>query len=226
VRERIDGALLPLLQTVRSKPASEWLVREAGRRWEVATQDEGRIAFWPPCLLDGAWTLGEDRAVPSQSRMVDWDAGDEESAITGFRIIATVARRTLTIDTSLTALASVHALARRVQRGGGTIASAMVDTKDAWQWISLCGDANGKNAKVERRPLLVPTVTGHWRGYVAAVDDADLGATLAPVLRTWLHDDDIEDVGFCSDLAELRQLGPWAEEAQPIMDRLMARLVR
>lgn len=225
-RTAIENVLRPLRETLRSKPASAWLVRQTGRQWKAATQDEGRLAFWPPCLLDGAWTLGEDRAVPSQVHMADWEEGDEEPSVAAFRIIATVTKRTMAIDTSLASLASVHALARRVQRGGGTITAAMADTKDAWRWARLRLGEEGNDETGERRPLLVPTATGHWRGYVAAVDDADLGLTLVSVLRTWLHDDNIVDVRFCTDLEELRQYGPESEAAGPIMDRLLARLAR
>ncbi len=232
-RAKIERALRPLREAARSKRPSDWLIRETGRRWQQATADADRIAFYPPaCDADGRWAIAEDRPTSADLRLNTWrspEATGEWDAAAGWpwergftvcRFALSLLGRKWRLLMSLEANVSVHALARRVQRGGGTMAGALADTVDAARWAPLCGAADGTAP-----PLLVPTATGHWRGRLVRVQDQQFGSIALPVLRTWLSDDDVRDDAFLTDLAALRRLG-WRDRAvaQPLMQRVLDRI--
>jgi hypothetical protein len=230
---KIERALRPLREVARTKRPSEWLIRETGRRWQQATADADRIAFHAPtCDQDGRSVIAEDRPTAADLRLNIWRSPDVtgewdaaagwpwEPGFTVYRVTLSLLGRKLHLSVSLEVNVSVHALARRVQRGGGTIAGALVDTVDAARWAPLCGEADDSAP-----PVLVPTATGHWRGQLARVQDEQFGSIALPVLRTWLSDNDVHDDAFLIDLAALRQLG-WQnrEAAQPLARRALARI--
>ena len=232
-RAKIEGAVRPLREVARIKRPGEWLIHETGRRWQQATADADRVAFHPPtCDQDGRWMIAEDRPTAADLRLNfwrspevtgEWDAAAGwpwERGFTVYRFTLSLRGRKLDSSVSLEVNVSVHALARRVQRGGGTMAGALVDTVDAARWASLCGEADGSAP-----PMLVPTATGHWRGQLARMEDRQFGSIALPVLRTWLSDDDVHDDAFLIDLAALRQLG-WQNRdvAQPLAQRALARI--
>jgi hypothetical protein len=85
-RAKIERALRSLREAARSKQPSDWLIRETGRRWQEATADADRIAFYPPaCDAAGRWAIAKDRPTPADCRCYLCAAGPIDTRIPSTR---------------------------------------------------------------------------------------------------------------------------------------------
>lgn len=183
-----------------------WVWTRYAARWNEATDSPDRVAFHPPdpaARKEGA--LAEDRATASELRFGSWSDGQGgwpwEPGVDLVRYTLTVKGKRVAWDVRSLVTASAHALARRLQRGGGTIVQAVADMALAEPWSKPVGC--GKLA-----PVAIPTATGVWLGAMLRLDsDLTGGPVRIPGLRTWLHDDDLRHGQFAL-LRSLRELGP------------------
>lgn len=218
-RKRVLQVLRPLTETARTKRPSAWLICETARRWREATADDERILFMDAEYHDGTWTFGEDRAVPADLHLWNWEDDDYEAGFSLVRWLIEVDARHVREESAPYANLSWHAVGRRLERGGGSIREALRDTRDVMPWVrthDLCSS---------QPPIIVPTPTGHWRGFVGLTEDDEADMIALPTLRTWLPDETIEDATLCADLTELRCLGPVAD-AKAVVTRVLARIGR
>jgi hypothetical protein len=182
-----------------------WVWARYAAQWNEATDSPERVAFHPPdpaARKEGA--LAEDRATASELRFGSWSDGQGgwpwEPGVDLVRYTLTVKGKRVAWDVRSLVTASTHALARRMQRGGGTIVQAVADMASAEPWSKPAGC--GKLA-----PVAIPTTTGVWLGAMLHLDSDLTGPVRIPGLRTWLHDDDLRH-GQLALLRSLRELGP------------------
>lgn len=212
----IGQAVAPVSETARSKAPSRWLVHEAARRWNAASTGPGRLS---PCELSQegrTWFLREYRASPGDVQFLGlWDSFEPGFLV--MKVQAELSKGRSGLGWGPAAHLSVHAVARRAQRGGGTVESALADITGVGAWARL---HVVYKARQPTTPVLVPTARGHWRGTWVQVDDAGHSPCVFPALRTWLDDDAMGDA-FCADLAELRRLGPEHVQAKSLLARML-----
>ncbi|HME22341.1 MAG TPA: hypothetical protein VKI44_13535 [Acetobacteraceae bacterium] len=200
---KITAVMRPLRDTCRSKRPTPWLLETTARKWEEATRDEGRVRFDGPVKTDDGWRIGEWRAVPAKTQNPGWGGDDWEASITIQRVAVLVGKHKVQTTVTAGLNVSAHALCRRVGRGGGSFAHALIDLRDVMPWAQLC------RAHGYKDNLLLPTPTGFWRAVFIRLRDVDTEKSEAvPALRTWWGDAMIENRDTCAALAELRRLGP------------------
>lgn len=157
-----------------------WAMPEASRRWRAALPDDAlAIVDGPEPFGADGWQGTQLSATPSEIVMPEWQ-GDEpwESALDLLALHVTVRRSkprgryVVELAVRYLAVMSVHALARRLQRGGGGAPAAVLEALHAVR--GLDGPA-----------LEIPTPTGRYLARMIAMDTPH-GRAHLPALRTWL----------------------------------------
>jgi hypothetical protein len=146
----------------------------------------------------------------------DWGNGDDgvfwEPGIDLCRCTLAVNGRSGSWNARPLASASTHALARRLQRGGGTIAQAIADMAPAELWGAIAGDGDPTT-------IAIPTLTGVWFGRMISLRSEQYGLVRPPALRTWLHDHELRDEQL-AQLRYLRDFGPTHRDAPEVFRKL------
>jgi hypothetical protein len=154
-------------------PSHDHLARLA-RRWR-ALPPYGRLrSIVRP--EPGKLQIAEMRAFPYRLTLPGWDQGEDELAVAVVLRIVVIRPPTTFIDNeTIVAVAGLHALARRFERGAPrTDAAVMRD-------LTTCGAA-WRDTVTAGGEFALPASAGRWRGAVMATE---AGAPLLAV-RTYL----------------------------------------
>jgi hypothetical protein len=127
-RGAVDALVAPILARAKRHPVPrpETLV-EAARAWRDRVPAAGRLTL-DLRLARRSLTVHELRAVTGSLRMIDWgEDADLEPGIATCTIDFLARSHLVKLDTQILAIASLHALARRLQRGRDTADAAVME---------------------------------------------------------------------------------------------------
>jgi hypothetical protein len=164
----------------------------AFERWKAATIPEATLTMLEPCRIanhDG-WMIGEPAAVASETRLAEWDCNAWEPGIDVLHHAVWATRKNarqryrVTIFSRQAVTVSSHAIARFLQRAGGTPQEVMQCASSAILW---CGGPESDQSKPV--PLIIPTEIGAWMGSMLTMVGPDGERHRIAALRTFLDDD-------------------------------------
>jgi len=168
------------------------MVIDTAREWREKVPAEFRLSL-DVIYREHSVAITEVRISSSRTKHIAW-GGTGEPGISIARVELAAGNGRLTVDTRPLASISLHALARRYQRGGCDEAAISRDLRD----IVAVGVTGSDDVRCR---------TGLWAGPVIAVRDGhDPGGRIIRMrdVRTYVDDEMIPDGRPWRDLAELR----------------------
>jgi hypothetical protein len=198
--DAMSAVLVPLRACITKKQRLRpVMITQAVRDWDEWVPTGFLLARELPATKEKHWWRGRPRNTLKISQLrvsasyvthAAWPDDTKEPGLTLARLTLTAGDGRLTADQRPLATVSMHALARRFERGGGDEAAILRDLASIVDFGVTAGDD-------------VRCATGLWVGRVLAANDVEATRVVRlRHIRSYLHDDMIPAGRVWRDLAE------------------------